>query len=38
MRGVGVDNGGGKTIYSVNVIDFFCIPITIGGGGRWNKV
>jgi hypothetical protein len=33
MKGVGVDNGGRRIISSANVIDFFCTPITIGGGG-----
>jgi hypothetical protein len=33
MRGVGVDSEGGRTPTSANVTNFFCIPITIGGGG-----
>jgi hypothetical protein len=33
MRGVGVNNKGMRTISSTNVTNFFCTPITIGGGG-----
>jgi hypothetical protein len=33
MKGVGVNNGGGKTTSSTNVTNCFCTPITTRGGG-----
>jgi len=33
MRGVGAKSGEGRTTSFANVTNFFCIPITTGGGG-----
>ncbi|CAM6067577.1 unnamed protein product [Sphagnum tenellum] len=33
MKGVGVNSKGGITTSFANVTNFFCIPITTGGGG-----